>query len=67
MRDSIGLCAACRHSKVVRNARGSVYHLCALSATDATFPKYPRLPVLSCKGYKANTAADDPHRKQAGH
>jgi hypothetical protein len=26
--------------------------LCQLSLSDPRFTKYPRLPVLSCKGYK---------------
>ncbi len=26
--------------------------LCNLSLTNPRFPKYPRLPVLSCDGYK---------------
>ena len=46
-----GLCDACRHQQVVRNTRGSVFSLCALSKTDARFPKYPRLPVASCAGF----------------
>jgi len=31
--------------------RGSVFYMCQRSSTDAAFPKYPRLPVLQCKGY----------------
>ena len=46
-----GLCANCLHSRLIESARGSVFMLCQLSATDPRFPKYPRLPVLSCKGY----------------
>lgn len=46
-----GLCAHCLHSRLIESARGSVFVLCQLSATDPRFPKYPRLPVLSCKGY----------------
>jgi len=46
-----GLCDSCKHQKVVRNRRGSVFSLCALSKTDPSFPKYPRLPVLECRGY----------------
>jgi len=47
-----GLCANCTHSRQIESARGSAFWLCQLSATDARFPKYPRLPVLSCPGYK---------------
>jgi GrpB-like predicted nucleotidyltransferase (UPF0157 family) len=49
-----GLCAACVHSRRIESARGSVFILCNLSGTDPSFPKYPRLPVLSCRGYKPN-------------
>jgi CRISPR-associated endoribonuclease Cas6 len=47
-----GLCATCKHTSVIRSDRGSVFYLCQLSATDPRFPKYPRLPVLTCPGYK---------------
>lgn len=48
---SIGLCATCQHSRKIQSDRGSVFFLCKLSETDPAFPKYPRLPVLSCPGY----------------
>jgi hypothetical protein len=32
--------------------RGSVFYQCARSAIDANFPKYPRLPVITCAGYE---------------
>jgi hypothetical protein len=47
-----GLCDSCRHQKVVRNTRGSVFSLCERSRTDPGFPRYPRLPVLECRGYE---------------
>jgi len=46
-----GLCAACRHMRIIRSDRGLMFYLCALSGVDPRFPKYPRLPVLSCAGY----------------
>jgi GrpB-like predicted nucleotidyltransferase (UPF0157 family) len=46
-----GLCADCVHARRVESARGSVFFLCELSLTDPRFPKYPRLPILSCSGY----------------
>lgn len=49
-----GLCTDCLHARRVESARGSRFFLCELSASDPRFPKYPRLPVLSCSGYKAN-------------
>jgi hypothetical protein len=47
-----GLCADCRHMRRMRSDRGSTFYLCAKSATDPAFPKYPRLPVLQCPGYE---------------
>jgi len=54
LRDSLsaGLCADCVHSRRIESARGSAFILCNLSQTDPRFPKYPRLPVLSCEGYE---------------
>ena len=46
-----GLCAGCAHARRIESSRGSVFLLCALSANDSHFPKYPRLPVLSCAGF----------------
>ena len=48
-----GLCADCIHAQQVMSARDSQFFLCRLSATDPSFPKYPRLPVLACTGYEA--------------
>jgi hypothetical protein len=36
----------------IKSDKGSVFYLCGRSATDASFPKYPRLPVLQCRGYE---------------
>jgi hypothetical protein len=47
-----GLCAHCQHAHIITNDRGSRFYLCRLSATDPRFPKYPRLPVLTCSGYQ---------------
>jgi len=47
-----GLCADCVHSQRVESARGSVFWLCELSRSNPAYPKYPRLPVLSCPGYR---------------
>lgn len=51
----VGLCERCLHSRRIPSSRGSVFYLCALSATDAAFPKYPRLPVVRCTGYSQKT------------
>jgi hypothetical protein len=34
--------------------------MCELSKTDATFPRYPRLPVLQCRGYELGAKAPEP-------
>src|SRR6266850_156532 len=47
-----GLCAACLHARRIESSHGSVFYLCELSHTDPRFPKYPRLPVLSCDGFR---------------
>ena len=46
-----GLCDSCKHQKLVRNTRGSVFSMCERSKTDPSYPKYPRLPVKECPGY----------------
>jgi hypothetical protein len=50
-----GLCASCRHARVVRTER-SAFWLCERSRSDPAFPRYPRLPVLRCRGYEARTS-----------
>ena len=50
-----GLCASCTHVKQITSSRGTTFYMCQLSATDPRFPKYPRLPVLSCEGYTPGT------------
>lgn len=51
-----GLCAECRWSRRVRNARGSVFLRCARAEQDATFVKYPRLPRNECRGFEPGRA-----------
>lgn len=51
-----GLCATCRHVRRVESGRGSVFHLCGRARLDASFPKYPALPVLACRGFERETA-----------
>ena len=47
-----GVCDTCAHQQVVRNTRGSVFSLCLRSRTDPAYPKYPRVPVLACRGHE---------------
>lgn len=36
----------------VTSDRDSVFYLCEFSKVDPSFPKYPRLPVVTCAGYE---------------
>jgi hypothetical protein len=52
-----GLCDRCVHQRIVRNTRGSVFSMCERSRTDSSFAKYPRLPVIECRGFEATRPA----------
>jgi hypothetical protein len=48
----VGLCASCRFVRRVTSARGSEFWRCTRAdAAPQEFAKYPRLPVLSCRGH----------------
>jgi hypothetical protein len=58
----VGLCASCKHSRTVPAPR-STFLMCERSRTDPSFPRYPRLPVLRCRGYETvakETESDGP-------
>jgi hypothetical protein len=55
-----GLCASCRHHRVIANDRGSRFVHCALATVDRRFPRYPRLPVRHCDGYDRAAADGGP-------
>jgi hypothetical protein len=52
-----GLCDSCEHQQLVANTRGSTFSLCRLSREDARYPRYPRIPVTECGGYRRVPAA----------
>lgn len=56
---AVGLCATCRHARVVRNRRGSAFYLCRRSETDPRYRKYPQLPVTRCAGFDESAALPD--------
>ena len=58
-RMQVGLCETCKHSRTVKGTR-SIFWMCGRSATDPSFPQYPRLPVLSCRGYEADPSKKPP-------
>jgi hypothetical protein len=60
MRPPAGLCDSCRHQRVIRNTRGSSFSLCERSKTEPEYPRYPRLPVVECRGYEPR-AGNDPN------
>ena len=48
----IGLCVDCVYARRVESDRRSVFYMCARSQSDASYPKYPTLPVIRCAGYQ---------------
>jgi hypothetical protein len=54
-----GLCANCLHARLLRSDRGAVFYQCLRAENDSQYPRYPRLPVLDCKGYEARSESDD--------
>jgi hypothetical protein len=57
-----GLCDACLHQRLVPNTRGSVFSLCERSRQDPAYPRYPRIPVLSCPGFERRQPAPPSER-----
>ena len=55
-----GLCDSCVHQRIVRNTRGSRFSLCERSREDPGYPRYPRLPVVSCRGHEPRTLVSRP-------
>jgi hypothetical protein len=51
-RKQAGLCADCVNAQKIRSDRGTKFILCRLSTTDPNYPKYPRLPIINCPGYR---------------
>jgi hypothetical protein len=53
-----GLCAGCFHRRLLASAR-SVFLRCGLADDDPRFPRYPRLPVVACAGYRRRDPGAD--------
>ena len=51
-----GLCDTCRHAMLRPTKRGTTYLRCGRASMDGRFPKYPRLPVLTCAGHEPEQA-----------
>jgi hypothetical protein len=58
-KDKLGLCAHCKFAQHIASSKGSTFLLCGLSKTDPRFPKYPRLPVVTCSGYQKSSAGTE--------
>ena len=56
-RPAMGLCDTCRHQRLVHTTRGSVFSLCERSKRDPDYPRYPRIPVLACRGHDERPSA----------
>jgi hypothetical protein len=54
-----GLCDRCAFSVAIVSARKSVFVLCKKSGADSDFAKYPRLPVLECRGFEQKNPPDE--------
>lgn len=52
-----GLCASCRHARLITNDRGSRFILCERAKTDPSFRRFPPLPMIGCPGYQAEAPA----------
>lgn len=48
----VGLCRRCAHARTVASRR-STFLACGRAASDSSFARYPRLPVLACPGFEA--------------
>lgn len=46
------LCDSCGWKRDVITPKGSYFLLCRLSEFDIRFPKYPRLPIWRCDGFR---------------
>ncbi len=47
-----GLCADCRHVRIIESDKGSVFVLCGRAKDDPRFPRYPPQPVVRCSGFE---------------
>jgi hypothetical protein len=53
-----GLCATCQYVEATETRRGSVFYRCLRAQTDASFRKYPPLPVRQCRGYQPHATEE---------
>lgn len=51
-----GLCAACRHMRVIVSSKGSRFYMCTRAAHDPAYRRYPPIPVRHCAGFDPSDA-----------
>lgn len=51
--DVVGLCSRCRFARTTRGRGDARFWRCARSDSDPGYPRYPRLPVTGCSGWRA--------------
>jgi hypothetical protein len=54
---SVGLCSRCRHARQLVTPR-SRFWFCERSKEDKSFERYPRLPMLACRGFEAGESRE---------
>ena len=54
----IGLCDRCVHVRRVATHRGSEFVLCGRSHDDPGYARYPRLPVMECRGFEPDETGE---------
>jgi hypothetical protein len=52
-REVAGLCGRCTHALIRPTNKGTTYLRCDRAGSDPRFPRYPRLPMISCPGFIA--------------
>jgi hypothetical protein len=62
---NIGLCVRCRYARTQRSAKGMDFWRCGRSDTDASFLRYPPLPVRGCDGFEVeDSPGEDSDRRR---
>jgi hypothetical protein len=54
----VGQCKACEYGREITSSHRSTFWRCDRSLTDPSFLKYPRLPVLNCRGYEPRVSGE---------
>ncbi len=46
------LCSRCTQSRIITSGKGSVFLLCQIGVSQATWPKYPPQPIQRCQKFE---------------